>query len=195
MNKDHNKLVVLTGPSGFLNKTEIILNILNKDPQKFKKITSYTDRPPETNETDDIDFHFISEEEFNEMIEKEMFLEWQLVLANNHRFGKTKEEVEKTLAESTNSVVFTIVNVINLPVFTRNYPHAKSIFIDVKDNLTLIRKLKETPSITTDEEFNRRYEYATEERRRRHLADIIINVDPDKDNIPEIITDIVDNKI
>jgi guanylate kinase len=110
------------------------------------------------------------------MIEAEKFLEWQRLLSNGFRYGKTKSEIEKTIAENPGKVIFTYINVINLPVFKRYYPDAKSIFIDVKDTIALIDYLKKSPDVTSEEEFERRYKFATEERRRRHLTDFTINM-------------------
>ncbi len=183
---DKAKIVVLTGPSGFVNKTVLINGLLEKS-DKFAKVISYTDRPARENEVDGRDFNFTTEDEFTEMIEREDFLEWQLVHANGHRFGKTKADMARTVAENPGKFVLTIVNIINYPVFKRYYPDNTCIFIDVKDNLKLIEYLRNSPEITDEEEYEKRYKYATEERRRRHLADYIINMkDGHEDVIEEI---------
>lgn len=182
-------LIVLTGPSGFVNKTVLLNKIVAVHPD-FIKIVSYTDRPIREGERNGIDFHFISEDEFTAMVEQELFLEWQRVLANNVRYGKTKEDINNALKNNSGKITFTIVNIINLPVFKRYYPNSTSIFIDVKDNLKLIEYLKNSPEVNDDEEFERRYKYATEERRRRHLADFIINMQ-DENNKDQVIEEML----
>lgn len=168
-------LIAITGPSGF-RKRQLVVEKAIKNNSDFITIVSHTDRPKFDDETDGVDFHFVSEDEFTTMVESEQFLEWQRLLSNGYRYGKTKEEIEKTLKDNPGKVVFTYINVINLPVFKRYYPNARSIFIDVKDTVALIDYLKKSPDVTTDEEFERRYKFATEERRRRHLTDFTMNM-------------------
>lgn len=179
-------LITITGPSGF-NKGNLIRKIISEHDD-FERIISHTDRPKRESEVDGRDFHFVTEDEFTEMIQAEKFVEWQRVEVNGFRYGKTKEDVHKSVDEKKDKVVFTRVNIINLPVFKRHYPNSVSIFIDVKDNLSLIDYLKNQPDIDSEEEFQRRYDYATEERRRRHLADFIVNTkDTEEETIEEII--------
>ena len=49
---------------------------------------SYTSRPPRSTETDGIDYHFLSKEVFEEMIEKDMFYEY--VPFNGWYYGTSK---------------------------------------------------------------------------------------------------------
>lgn len=168
-------LIAITGPSGF-RKSRLLKKAINLNPDKYVKVISYTDRPPQDDEQNGVDFYFISEEEFTSMIESETFLEWQRIPANGFRFGKVKEDIQETLRNNEGKVVFAEINVINLPVFKRYYPIAKSIFIDVKDTKTLIGYLRSRADVKTEEEFERLFKFADEERRRRHLADFIINM-------------------
>jgi guanylate kinase len=185
MSANKNTFVVITGPSGF-SKSTILKEIISRNPDYMKTI-SYTDRPKTDDKTDGVDFKFISEAEFTKMIQREEFLEWQRVLSNGHRYGKTKKDVEDVLNNNDGKVIFTVVNIINLPVFKRHYPNAISIFVDVKDSAAVVDYLKHSTEVTSEEEFERRLKYATEERRRRHLADFIINL---KDTTEETIEDI-----
>lgn len=178
------QLIAITGPSGF-NKSNLIADIIRLYPDKYAKIMAYTDKPKEDGE----DFYFISEEDFTKMIEAEKFLEWQRLLSNNFRYGKTKEDIQKAIAENEGKVIFNHVNIINLPLLKRNYPHIKSIFVDVKDTQSLIDFLKSSPDVTDDEEFERRFKFATEERRRRHLADITIHM---RENYDESLKEFID---
>jgi len=179
-------IIAITGPSGF-RKGELI-DLALKTSDKIVRAKSYTDRPKYPNETDNNEFYFVNEETFTRMIEAEKFIEWQRLLSNNYRYGKTKEDFEKTINENPDKIILTIVNIINLPVFKRNYPNSKSIFIDVKDTKTLIDYLKNSPDVKSEEEFERRYKFATEERRRRHLTDFTMNMkDSVEESLPEFL--------
>lgn len=179
-------VIAITGPSDF-GKGIILEKILSRSDE-FKRIISHTDRPKRKDEIEGAEFHFVSEKEFTNMVQDEKFLEWQVVPSNGYRYGKTREEVERVLQEHAGKVVFTRMNVINLPVLKRHLPHAKSIFIDLKDTGALIEHLKKNAGIDSEDEFERRFKFATEERRRRHLADITITR---KESDEEIVDEIV----
>lgn len=171
------KIICITGPSGF-GKGELVKLVL-KTSDIFIRLKSYTDRPKYPEESDNDEYYFVDEETFTKMVENEEFIEWQRLYSNNYRYGKTKKEFEKIISENPDKVIITIINIINLPVFKRNYPHTKSIFVDVKDTQTLIENLKNKQNIITEDEFDRRYRFATEERRRRHLADFTMHMKDD----------------
>jgi guanylate kinase len=54
---------------------------------------SYTTRPPRDGEMNGIDYHFISKEEFEEMIDSELWYEW--VMFNGWYYGTTNEQMEQ----------------------------------------------------------------------------------------------------
>lgn len=54
----------------------ILLNKLVED-YKFKKITTYTTRPMRPDETQNITYHFISEDDFKHRIDSGFFAEWK----------------------------------------------------------------------------------------------------------------------
>lgn len=173
-------VIAITGPSGF-RKGELVEKAIQSSDE-FVRAISYTDRPKLEHEIDGNEFHFVSEDEFSRMVDAEKFVEWQRLVSNNHRYGKTKEEFERTVNDNPGKVIFTVVNVINLPVFKRSYPEIKSIFVDVKDTKSLIDYLRASPDVTSEEEFEKRLKFATEERRRRHLTDYTMNM---KDSLEE----------
>ena len=181
-------LIAITGPSGF-HKSELLKEAIKRDAD-FTMLPAYTDAKPKDNEEHKL-FKFISEKEFDEMIDAEKFLEWQRLLSNNHRYGKTKEDFERVLNENSGKIIFTLINIINLPLLKRHYPAVKSIFVDVKDTQTLIDFLKNSPDVTDDEEFEKRFKFATEERRRRHLADVTMHMADDMDESYRMFMDAV----
>lgn len=179
-------VIAITGPSD-IGKGKILDRLAAMEDQ-FKRVISHTDRPKRKGEVDGDEYFFIKEDDFSKMIDEEQFIEWQVVPSNGFRYGKTRDEMEKAIQEHKDKVILTRVNVINLPVFKRHYPHAKSLFVDMETN-ALIDYLRNQANIDSEEEFERRYKFATEERRRRHLADKTITR---KENDEEIIKEILD---
>lgn len=71
--KDERFVFLLSAPSG-TGKTTIIRTILERCPD-LRKIVTTTSRPPRPGETPGFDYHFISREQFTEMIRKGEFIE------------------------------------------------------------------------------------------------------------------------
>jgi len=72
------KLYVVSAPSG-AGKTTLIKEVLNR----FKTLSysvSHTTRAPRNNEQQGIDYYFITQEEFQEKIDQNYWLEWAEVL-------------------------------------------------------------------------------------------------------------------
>ena len=90
------KLVLFCGPSGS-GKTTIVHHLLTLFPQmKFSiSVTTRDKRPKETN---GIDYHFLTPDEFRTKIANNEFLEWEEVYKDRF-YGTLKTEVQKILDE------------------------------------------------------------------------------------------------
>lgn len=66
-------MIVLVGASASGKSTLQTKMIENND--NLKKIVTYTTRPPRANEKDGIDYHFVSDEKFNELLKEDYFVE------------------------------------------------------------------------------------------------------------------------
>jgi len=86
-------LFVLSSPSG-AGKTTISRLILDQD-DGISLSVSATTRPRREGEQDGLDYHFVTDAEFDRMIESGAFLEWAHVFG--HRYGTLKSEVVRTI--------------------------------------------------------------------------------------------------
>ncbi len=84
-------LTVLSGPSG-VGKSTIIRELLQDE--RFALSVSATTRPPRDGEKNGIDYHFLSEAEFDAKIANGEFLEFATV-HKEHRYGTLRTEVDK----------------------------------------------------------------------------------------------------
>lgn len=66
-------IVVLVGESASGKST--VAKILEQEQPNFSKVVTYTTRPVRNGEVNGIDYHFISDDKFNEMIEQDCFVE------------------------------------------------------------------------------------------------------------------------
>jgi len=96
------KMIILSSPSG-AGKTTLTKKISKE--KNYKISISHTTRKPRTNEIDGVDYFFVSQEDFQKLIEKNAFLEYANVFKN--LYGSTKDKVFKNLENGFN-VLFDI---------------------------------------------------------------------------------------
>ncbi len=88
-------MFILSSPSG-AGKTTISRMLLERDPE-IKLSVSATTRPMREGEVDGKDYHFVSQEQFDRMVENSEFLEWATVF--NNSYGTPKAQVKAGLRE------------------------------------------------------------------------------------------------
>jgi guanylate kinase len=86
-------LIVLSSPSG-AGKTTISRMLLDADPEVTMSISATT-RPKRPGEVDDVDYHFVDEAKFEQLVEAGEFAEWAYVF--DHRYGSPKEPIKEAL--------------------------------------------------------------------------------------------------
>ena len=96
-------LYVLSSPSGAGKST--IARMLMETEDGVAMSVSATTRPIRPGERDGVDYHFVSDATFDEMVAQGAFLEWAHVFG--HRYGTLKSEVLKVI-ESGRDVLLDI---------------------------------------------------------------------------------------
>jgi guanylate kinase len=89
-------LVVISSPSG-AGKTTLARMLA--ESQKLVFSVSYTTRPPRAGERDGVDYKFVSEDEFSQMVERQEFAEWAVV--HGSRYGTAVHAVNRALEDGT----------------------------------------------------------------------------------------------
>ena len=87
MNKFRKQFVALAAPSGG-GKTTLCRMLLKKYAQTCLSI-SFTTRPPRGGEKDGVDYHFVTAERFQELIQANALVEWAQVHGNYYGTSKT----------------------------------------------------------------------------------------------------------
>ena len=88
----HGTLIVVAGPSG-VGKGSVDRRLLARDPHGLALSVSATTRPPRPSETDGVDYAFVAEDRFDEMIRTGELLEWAEIVG--HRSGTPRQFVEE----------------------------------------------------------------------------------------------------
>lgn len=120
-------IIVLSGPSG-VGKSTIIKKVREKMPD-LRFSVSCTTRSPRNGETPDVDYHFLSKDEFLRRREAGDFIESAEVFANY--YGTLKSEV-MSIAENGENVV---------------------LDIDVQGALQIMEKAENDPMLAKEVEF------------------------------------------
>ena len=102
LNGGENIMVILSSPSG-VGKTTISKKIEQKY-QSFKISVSHTTRAPRSNEIDGVDYHFISNKKFEQLIKEKKFYEYAKIFENY--YGTLKKNVDETIKK--NDLLFDI---------------------------------------------------------------------------------------
>lgn len=86
-------LIVLSSPSG-AGKTTISRMLMDADPEITMSISATT-RPKRPGEADNVDYHFVDNAQFDQMIAAGEFVEWAHVFG--YRYGTPKAPVKQAL--------------------------------------------------------------------------------------------------
>jgi guanylate kinase len=138
-------LIIVSAPSG-AGKTTLVNQVVRGDP-RVKSSISYTSRPPRAGEVDGVDYHFVTMDRFQGMIERGDFLEWAEVHGN--LYGTSRSAVEEWRAAGFD-VVLTI-DVQGAATARGLYPDAIEIFILPPSYQDLIKRLSRRGGSSPDD--------------------------------------------
>ncbi len=117
------KLFILSAPSG-TGKTTVARTLLSS-VDNLKRIVTVTTRERRPFERENVDYIFISVEEFKRMIERQEFLEYAEVYGNF--YGTPKDQVEVNIRNGYDSLL--IIDVQGAYKIREKMPSAVSIFL------------------------------------------------------------------
>jgi guanylate kinase len=94
-------LFVVSAPSG-AGKTSLVAALLRAEPG-LRVSVSHTTRPRRSNESDGVNYHFVSAQAFDAMVDGDAFLEHARVF--DHRYGTARTSVDAHLAAGEDVVL------------------------------------------------------------------------------------------
>ena len=154
--KNLKKLIILTGPSG-VGKGTVVKEILDKDKNICLSVSATT-RSPRKGEKEGENYYFLSEENFKEMINKNLFLEWAKFAGNY--YGTPLSFVKDKIEEGF--IVLLEIEVEGAKQIKDKYPESLSIFILPPSKEELERRIRNRGT-EKEEAINRRLSRSTYE--------------------------------
>jgi guanylate kinase len=130
------RLFVISGPSG-VGKGTVVRRLLDTDRSLYYSVSAKT-RAPRPGEAHGRDYWFVSEDRFDELIERGDLLEWAAMFG--HRSGTPAEPVELTRAAGRD--VLLEIDVQGAAQIRARVPDAVLIFLQPPSREELIRRLE-----------------------------------------------------
>ena len=169
MSSSH-KLIIITAPSG-AGKTSITKHLLKTFPGKLAFSISAATRQKRNYETDGVDYHFLSVDEFKEKIQNHSFVEWEMVYEGKY-YGTLKSEIHRIWKEE--KVPLLDIDVQGAVHVQQQHPeHALSIFIEPPSVEELKRRLS-SRGTETEESLQARVNKASYEISFKHHFNLVI---------------------
>lgn len=151
--------MIVSGPSG-AGKTTVMRGVLERGPVPLVASVSATTRPPRPGEVDGVDYHFLTQREFETRQQRGEFLECFQVFGRGHWYGTLLSEVTSGL-EAGKWVVLRI-DVQGALSVARRHRDAITIFVRPSSIEELERRLRGRGT-ETEEAIRRRLSQARHE--------------------------------
>ena len=174
-------LIVLSGPSGA--GKDSVLSPMRELGYPIRYITTVTTRPKRAKEKDGIDYHFISTQNFQEMISGNELLEWANVYGNY--YGVPRQPVKQALDQGHDVIIK--VDIQGAATIKNILPQAVLIFLVPPLMEELVTRLEQRH---TESPFDlaRRISTAAEEIKQLPLFDYVVY--NKRDEIDRAVSDI-----
>ena len=153
LENDKGKIIILTGMSCAGKDT--VRRVLEQDYYGYTNIVSHTSRPMRENEVNGIDYHFVSKEEFNNMIDNNEMIEYRNYETNWNGRGETWfYGVKKFTPKNINYVI--VMDLMGAESIIRHFGEKNCIviYLYASDKIRKIRAIKRGSFDET--EWNRR---------------------------------------
>lgn len=166
-------LLVLAGPAGS-GKTTLCERMVAEVPG-FSRVVTSTTREPRPGEVNGRDYHFFTDEEFDQRLAADAFLEWARV-HRKHRYGTLASSVLDPLAAGQSLIInVDVQGVENFRGAAENNPllarHLATVYVDVPIDELRVRL---TGRGDSEAEIERRMVTAVKEQQERDKFDHVI---------------------
>lgn len=160
-------LVVLSGPSGA--GKDAVLDELARRGHRFHRVITCTTRPPRDNERDGVDYFFVTDAQFDELVRTGGLLEHAVVYG--HRSGVPRQQVVEKLREGLD--VYVRTDVQGAASIKKLAPEAVLVFVAPSSLEELEERIRARGS-DDEERVRRRLRTAGDEMARQEEFEYVI---------------------
>lgn len=171
MNKKKGKLIVISGPSG-CGKSSVIGEIFTLRPS-FDFSISATTRKPRPNETNGVEYIFMSKEEFNTKIHENWFIEYAEYVGEF--YGTPVTPIQNSISEG--KVIILDIEVVGAHQVMKKMQEAVSIFLVPPSMEELERRLKGRGTDSEEKLKSRLKRAEVEILEKIHYNHVVVNDD------------------
>jgi len=177
------RLIVLAGPSG-VGKSSVVTRLRAELPELVFSVSATT-RAPRPGEVDGVDYRFVGEAGFDELIAAGALLEWAEIHGGLQRSGTPRVPVEDALAAG--HPVLVEVDLQGARAVQAVMPEAVTVFLEPPSFDELVRRLRGRGT-ESDADFARRLDTARAELAARDEFDVaVVN-----DDLPAVVDRLVE---
>jgi guanylate kinase len=159
--------VVLSGPSGV--GKDAVLDRMKAQERSTHFVVTATTRLRRSEESDGVNYHFVSRDRFQQMVSDGQLLEWAEVYGNY--YGVPRRQVEQALEDGRDVVVK--VDVQGAMTIKRAMPQAVLIFLVAPSIEEMKKRLRERRTESA-EDMERRIATADHEMSQRDQFDYVV---------------------
>jgi guanylate kinase len=160
-------LFIISAPSG-AGKTSLVAELLDR-LDNIQVSISHTTRSSRSGETDGLDYHFVSHQQFKTMVKQQQFVEHAKVHSNY--YGTSEDWVQNTLNKGVDVILE--IDWQGAEQVRKKFPSSKSIFILPPSKQALLERLKGRGQ-DTDTVIQQRIAAAKEEMSHYNEADYLV---------------------
>lgn len=160
-------LFIVSAPSG-AGKTTLCKKIID-NVENLRQSVSYTTRKPRKNEVNNVDYFFVSAEQFKKMVDRRDFIEWAEVHGN--LYGTSKKRLDNLI----NSGVDVILDIDTQGAKQIKKLHSGGVFIFIlAPSMKVLRERLEKRKSNSKKDMAKRLKRAVEEIKEYKKYDYVI---------------------
>ena len=153
---NNKNIYIISGPSGVGKDT--VIKKLNDKLKNIQIITTVTTRAIRKNEKNNIDYIFVTESQFQNLIDENKLIEWSKVYDNY--YGVPKDQINNGIENKNNIIIKTDIQGVRK--LKNKIKNATTIFIMPPNIQTLLKRLESRKTDSADE-IKKRTKIAEEE--------------------------------
>ncbi len=170
MVESRSKIFVIAGPSG-VGKGTLVTELTKRSDAIWVSISATT-RAPRPGEIDGVSYFFVSDEEFDRLVDSGQMLEWAIV-HGSARYGTPRGPVEEAVASG--KIAILEIDLAGARQVRQSAPEATQIFIAPPSSEELERRLRGRGT-ETPEQIERRLQTARVELEAEgEFAVVVVN--------------------